>query len=298
MNKRLLSVLIFGLVVSGIASFVLYRLISARMVASANVPTTPIVIATHDLQLGALVKDADVKVIGWTGTPPQGASSRQEDIVGRGVVATIISGEPIIESRLAPKGAGAGLASTIPPGMRAVALSVNDVVGVAGFVVPGMRVDVVVSGNPPGAASATTGMQTRTLLQNIVVLSAGQNIQKDAEGKPIPVQVVNLLVTPDQAETLSLASQETRVRLVLRNPMDNDVAKTSGTAVANLFGSNIKPVSPEAHAPRVPHAARPVTVPVAVQVKPEEKVVLPFIVEIIHGTRKTEVKFQPEEAKQ
>src|SRR6185369_12937897 len=107
----------------------------------------------------------------------------------------------------------------------------------AGFVGPGMRVDILVSGNPPGAAG-NSGTQTRTLLQNIEVLSAGQNIQKDAEGKPQAVQVVNLLVTPEQAETLSLATQEARIRLVLRNPLDNDISKTSGTAVANLFGGS------------------------------------------------------------
>ena len=95
-------------------------------------------------------------------------------------------GEPVLESRLAPKGAGAGLPSMIPPGMRAVAVHVNEVVGVAGFVVPGMRVDVLISGNPP-QGNGNQGTLTKTLLQNIEVLSAGQEFKKDVEGKPISV---------------------------------------------------------------------------------------------------------------
>ena len=129
----------------------------------------------------------------------------------------------------------------LDPG-RAVALKVNDIVGVAGFVTPGMRVDVLIAGNPPNSRNSELGTRTRTILQNIEVLSAGQNIQKDAEGKPVSVQVVNLLVTPEQAETLSLATQET-IRLVLRNPLDNEVTKTPGTALANLFGGDVETCS-------------------------------------------------------
>jgi pilus assembly protein CpaB len=290
MNKRLLSVLLFGVVVASVASFALYKLIAARLVATASTPTVPIVVATRNLPVGYLIKDGDVKLIGWTGTAPSGGSSRPEDILGRGVVAAIIDGEPVVDSRLAPKGGGAGLAATIPSGMRAVALSVNEVVGVAGFVVPGMRVDVLVSGNAPGSNSA--GTQTRTILQNIEVLSAGQNFQKDAEGKPIAVQVVNVLVTPDQAEVLSLASQEMRIRLVLRNPLDREVAKTKGTNVANLFGGDVKPVvvRPAVERKRV---ATPVSRP-PVEIKPPQKTVVPIVVEVIQGTKKTELKFQPE----
>ena len=118
--------------------------------------------------------------------------------------------------------------------MRACAVKVNEIVGVAGFVVPGMRVDVLIAGTLPGA-DRRSDTQVKTILQNIEVLSAGQNYQKDAEGKPVTVQVVNLLVTPDQAEILSLASNETRIQLVLRNPLDKEVAKTIGTAVTEPF---------------------------------------------------------------
>ena len=149
-------------------------------------------------------------------------------------MSPIYEGEPVLGNRLAAAGAGGGFSVTIPNGMRACAVKVNDVVGVAGFVVPGMRVDVLISGSSPNAPGS--GPRVKTLLQNVAVLSAGQNYQKDAEGKPVEVQVVNLLVTPEQAEVLSLASNETRIQLVLRNPLDHETAKTSGSAMSDLFG--------------------------------------------------------------
>ncbi len=153
---------------------------------------------------------------------------KMDDAVGRGVISEIFQGEPILESRLAGIGSGGGLAPTIPQGMRACAVRVDEVVGVAGFVIPGSRVDVLVSGLPPGQ-NQNEGVQTQTLLQNIQVLSAGTDIQKDAEGKPQQVQVVNLLVTPEQAETLSLASNSLKIQLVLRNPLDTQMAKVPPT---------------------------------------------------------------------
>src|SRR5260370_12022264 len=149
-----------------------------------------------------------------------------------------------MENRLAPAGTGGGLAATIPSGMRACAVRGNEVVGVAGFVIPGMGVDVLISGIPPGGNSTASGSKVKTLLQNIQVLSAGANIQKDNEGKPVQVPVVNLLVTPEQAEILSLASNETHIQLVLRNPMDTQVAKPPGTMMSNRFADANAPDAP------------------------------------------------------
>src|SRR5258708_13573407 len=161
---------------------------------------------------------------------------KKENAIGRGVIYNLDLGEAVLESRLAAPGSGGGLAATIPQGMRATAVRVNEVVGVAGFVIPGMRVDVLITGNPPGvAANSGQGSLVRTLLQNIEVLSAGTDIQLDAEGKPLQVQVVNLLVTPAQPEILSLASSETRIHLVLRNPLDPRLHKPPGTAPPHLF---------------------------------------------------------------
>src|SRR2546426_2193082 len=250
MNQRLFSVLIFAFVVSAGASLLLYRLIGARVTANAKQPTAQVIVAARTLGLGTLLRDSDLKMGDWSGPLPRGSLLRKEDVVGRGVMAAIYDGEPILENRLAPKGAGAGLAATIPAGMRAVAVRVNDIVGVAGFVVPGMRVDILISGTPPGTqgSSNQTGTVSRTLLQNLEVLSAGQNFQKDTEGKPVQVQVVNLLVTPEQAEILNLASNETKIQLVLRNPLDTQTAKTPGIALGTLFGAVVKPPA----APRPP----------------------------------------------
>jgi len=190
---------------------------------------------------------------------------------------------------LAAAGSGGGLAATIPEGMRASAVRVDDVVGVAGFVTPGMRVDVLIAGLPPnsGANSARVqdqGTLVKTLLQNIQVLSAGQDIQRDAEGKPHPVQVVNLLVTPEQAETLSLASNQTKIQLVLRNPLDTKIAEVPVTAMANLFGDSTPPP--------------PVKQRIVVKAAPKPVAPPPFSIEVYNGAKKSEQKFSTPEGPQ
>jgi len=292
MNQRLFSVLIFAFVVSAGASLLLYRLIASRVTANAKQPTTQVIVAARTMELGTLIRDSDLKLGDWPGTLPKGSVLRKEDVVGRGVMASIYEGEPVLENRLAPKGAGAGLAATIPAGMRAVAVRVNEVVGVAGFVVPGMRVDILISGTPPGATPAT-GTVSRTLLQNIEVLSAGQNFQKDAEGKPVQVQVVNLLVTPEQAEILSLASNETRIQLILRNPLDTETSKTPGIALINLYGGPVKPAEP-APKPRPVMAHVKISAPVVEPLRPAP----PVMVEVINGAKRVESKFPGAEANQ
>jgi pilus assembly protein CpaB len=290
MNKRFVSVLAFALAVSGVVTLLFYRLIAGRLTEAPKTVTTQVIVATRTLPVGSLIREADLRTESWPGAAPQNAVLKKEDIAGRGVVATIYQGEPVIESRMAPKGAGAGMAATIPTGMRAVAVRVNEVVGVSGFVVPGMRVDILISGIPPNAAPSL-GTLSKTLLQNIEVLSAGQNIQKDAEGKPISVPVVNLLVTPEQAEILSLASSETRIQLVLRNPLDTEVAKTPGTAVANLF-SGQKLALPGASSPK-PRQIAPTPAPAPPVVKEPP----PVVVEVLHGAKRAEATFKrtPEE---
>jgi len=286
-NKRFLSVLVFALVIAGGATLLFYRLVASRISASAPKPVmAQVIVATHNLDVGTLIRDPDLASAGWPGEVPLGAVAKKEDLVGRGVLSAIYKGEPILETRLAPKGAGAGLAATIPPGMRAVAVRVNEIIGVAGYVVPGMRVDVLISGVPPNSR-ADLGTLSKTLLQNIEVLTAGQNMQKDAEGKPITVPVVTLLVTPEQAEILSLAGSQTQVQLVLRNPLDTQIAKTSGTAVANLFsGTKFTGGSPGGEpARRV--APKPKPAPV-VKEKP------PIVVEVYQGNQRQETKFRPE----
>src|SRR6476646_2183800 len=214
MNRRLSTILFAAFVVAAISSYLVYR-IAGRQMHPAQAPTTAIVVAAQDLPIGTLIKDGDLTTTQWMGAPPKGSIVSKEAAIGRGVVSELYQGEPIFDSRLAAAGSGGGMAATIRPGMRACAVRVDDVVGVAGFVTPGMRVDVLVSGTGPGAAPAE-GPKVKTLLQNIEVLSAGTNIQKDNEGKAVKVAVVNLLVKPAQAELLSLASSQMKIQLVLR----------------------------------------------------------------------------------
>jgi len=301
MNKRFLGVLVFAFVVASVASLMLYRLLNRPQTTRAAAAMTQIVLAAHDLELGQVLKEQDVQLADWPGPVPAGATTHPQDLVGRGVITSIYAHEPVIDSRLAAKGAGGGLAAMIPPGMRAVAVRVNEVVGVAGFVVPGMRVDVLISGNRPGG-DGNLGTLTRTLLQNLEVLSAGQDFKKDAEGKPIAVQVVNMLVTPEQAEMLSLATSQTTVQLVLRNPLDRETTKTPGTALSLLFTGDrlhLNDSPPRsAPAPRpagsVQAAPRPV---VQAQAAPPPKKDPPFVMEILSGNKKSEQKFVDGEGK-
>ncbi len=235
------------MLIAGVCAWLVYRIVSVRIGGAKPVATTRVVAAAKDIPLGSVLTAADLATMTLAGTPPKGAIMKPEDAIGRGVITQIAQGEPILDSQLAGLGSGGGLAPTIPQGMRACAVRVDEVVGVSGFVIPGMHVDVLVSGNPPGAA-AEQGVVTQTILQNIQVLSAGTDIQRDAEGKPQQVQVVNLLVTPDQAELLSLASNSLKVQLVLRNPLDTQIAKIPATAMRNLFAGETPAPAPRAAA--------------------------------------------------
>jgi pilus assembly protein CpaB len=297
MYKRFVAVLIFAFIVATGASFALYRLTANQtQLARAAAPTVKLVLASRDLELGTIIRDGDLVLTDWLGEAPEGTSSHAQDFVGRGITNNIYAKEAILESRLAPKGAGGGFAVMIPQGMRAVAVPVNEVVGVAGFVRPGMHVDVLISGTPPSGTGGL-GTLTKTLLQNIEVLSAGQDFKKDAEGKPVAVQVVTLLVTPEQAEQLSLASHQTTIQLVLRNPLDRDVTKPPGVALEQLFnGGKPKPVEAVARARlrRHPPARPPVVAEVAPPPPPPpSKKETPFVMEIISGAKKSEHKFEP-----
>lgn len=245
------------------------------IVASKPIPTTKVVAASTDIKLGTVLTAADLTTTQIAGAPPKGAILKPEDAIGRGVISNIYQGEPIVDSRLAPAGSGGGLAATIPDGMRACAVKVDEVVGVAGFVTPGMRVDVLASGTPPGTDQQ--GTQSRTILQNIEVLSAGTDIQKDAEGKPQQVQVVNLLVTPEQAQTLTLASNQLKIQLVLRNPLDTKVVQVPTTAMGGLFAN------------QAPAPQRRV-----VRIAPKPKAP-EYSIQVMNGSTTTEQKFNASE---
>ena len=288
MNRRLMTIIVVALVMATVASYMVYQLVRARMMAASVPVANRIVVAARNLQTGTLVRASDLSFANWIGAVPKGFSLSPRDLIGRGVVSSIYEGEPVTENRLAAPGAGGGLAATIPNGMRACAVKVNEVVGVAGFVVPGMRVDVLISGSSRDGTGG--GPRVKTILQNVMVLSAGQNYQKDAEGKPIEVPVVNLLVTPEQAEILSLASNETRIQLVLRNPLDNQTATTAGSDMSDLFGG-----SPPHPAP-VNIAVRKVPVAVPQPAAPPLTILQTQRIEVLNGPKRSEATFtKPEE---
>lgn len=279
MNRRLLTILLIAFAIALGCSYVVYRMVGNRIMAAAAQPrATNVLVAANDVKLGSILKSSDLTTTQIVGALPKGAVVKPENAVGRGVLSDIYQGEPILESRLAAPGSGGGLAATIRSGMRACAVKVDEVVGVAGFVTPGMRVDVLISGNPPGTTNVNEGPKVKTLLQNIEVLSAGTDIQKDNEGKPQQVQVVNLLVSPEQAELLSLASNETKIQLVLRNPLDTEVTHPPGSEMTSLF-TDIKPV-PKVRSAAV-HRASGV-----------------YTIEVLNGGKRTEEKFVSGEERQ
>ena len=276
MNRRLLTILLAAFLIASICTFLVYQMVNSRVAAVRPVAATGIVGAKTDIKLGTVLSANDLTTVQIAGGVPSGAILVKDmsRAIGRGVISDLYAGEPIIENRLAAIGSGGGLAATIPPGMRACAVRVDDVVNVSGFVTPGMRVDVLISGTPPGTVSVEQGPVSKTLLQNIQVLSAGTEIQKDPEGKAKPVQVVNLLVTPEDAEKLSLATNFS-IRLVLRNPLDTKVGVVDGTDTKSLFtGMNAAP-PPKPQRAAAPKSAEPPA----------------FSIEVINGSKTSEEKF-------
>jgi pilus assembly protein CpaB len=284
-----MTILLCAFFIAAGASFVVYRLVGKQIGDGAN-RRVNVLVAARDLEIGTLIKAADLKTGTILGEAPKDAVLKLESAVGRGVISPVYTGEPITEKRLALPGSGGGLAATIPPGMRACAVKVNEVVGVAGFVGPGMRVDVLISGSPAGTDTAG-GSKVKTLLQNIEVLSAGANFQRDAEGKPVNVPVVNLLVTPEQAELLSLASNnQTHIQLVLRNPMDRQQVSPPGVEMASLFGSPApKPLVRVAASVTRPGAHPVARADTPKVVKPEPPPML--VIQVINGGKHSEEKF-------
>ena len=156
------------------------------------------------------------------------------EVIGRGIVLPLIQNEPFLPMKLASKEAGAGLPPAIPPGLRAVSVRVNEVIGVAGYVLPGTRVDVVATVSP----TAQHGdMTSKVILTNVQVLAAGTKIEQSENNKPMPVSVVTLLVNPEEAERLTLASSEGKIQLALRNPLDKESPVTRGIRPAALLGA-------------------------------------------------------------
>lgn len=242
MDRRFLTVLGVSLLFALVISSVFYQMTSRANGSKKDekADTRDIVLAAKPMGVGSTVKPADLK-LGKVPVSsfPKTAFSKVEEVVDRPVVSSILVDDPILDGRLGARGSGQGLGPMIPVGMRAVAVRVNDVAGVSGFVLPGMRVDVLVTGRPPNSNATVT----TTCLQNIHVLSAGTTIQADSRGQAIQAPTVTLLVSPEQAETLTLANNEGHIQLVLRNGSDQTIEKTPGRELDDLYGRRLaKPI--------------------------------------------------------
>lgn len=231
--NRLMIGLLGAIGVALLFSTFVYRQFKRASIVTPTV-TQNLVVAAVPLQLGARLDSSNLRVIPWPANQPVvGMFTRLEDCANRAVITNLAENEPVLESKLAPKESGAGLPATIPEGMRAVSVAVNEVVGVAGFVIPGTMVDVLVTGQMPGQNN--NNKITRTILENVRVLAAGQKIEQDREGKPQTVPVITLLVTPDQASALTMGSTEGKIQLALRNTIDTKKNDPSPVLQAVLF---------------------------------------------------------------
>jgi pilus assembly protein CpaB len=259
MRNRIFAVLAVAVLAGTGLAYGTYNIVNNANRPAKTVPmaTQPVVVAASDLSLGAELKADDVTVMQFpTGKTPEGAFTKPEEILGRGLIVSVVKNEPILAAKLASKEAGAGLPPIIPEGMRAVSVRVNEVIGVAGYVLPGTRVDVVATQSP---TNQPTDMTSKVVLANVQVLTSGTRMEQEGEeGKPMQVTVVTLLVTPEQAERLALASTEGKIQLALRNPLDQTAPATPGVKPAILMGTVKAPVMRTASA--APKKGQPVTV--------------------------------------
>jgi len=276
MNRsRLLMIGGLALALGLLVSYTVYNRL--RISAGSNSePSVEVVVAANDLQVGAKLEEHDIRMVRFPQSSiPSKAYTKKSEVLGRGVILPVSQGEFILSSKLAAANAGAGLPSLIPPGMRAVSVRVNDVVSVAGFVQPGSRVDVLATGNP----ATGNDRQTTTVLENVAVIAVGKSLERSTNGESQVAPVITLLVAPDDAQRLTLASQEGRIQLALRNPLDTRREQIGATRSSSLYPG----VTPTAV--NLPKARTRKTIPVTI-VPPSA-----YEVETIRGSKRDETKF-------
>jgi pilus assembly protein CpaB len=265
---------VLALVLGAFASLFAYRTLQQRA-GGIQGDLQDVVVATTDLAVGARIQDRDVRTVRFPADAiPQGVFHRTKSVVGRGVVLPIAQGEFVLPIKLAGENSGSGLPSTIPQGMRAVSVRVSDISSVGGFVQPGTRVDVLMTGNPGGTGEP----QTITVLKNVAVLANGMNMDRSVlrgesqQNAPI----ITLAVSPDNAQKLALATAQGRIQLALRNPMDTSQSEVAAIGMHSLYQKTEAPV-PVFH-PRV----KPVVVKEAPPPSPT--------VEVIKGDKRDTTK--------
>jgi pilus assembly protein CpaB len=280
MNRtRLLMIGVLALALGFLASVYVYKNLQAK---SGGVEAgVEVMVAADDLQVGARVDERDIKVIRIPAADlPPGAPRKRAEVLGHGVIVPISKGEFILPNRLAGQNAGSGLPSLIPPGMRAVSVRVNEVVSVAGFVTPGTRVDVLLTGTPGSGGDE----QTTTVLQNVLVLASGHTLERTSTGEAQNTAVITLEVSPDDAQRLTLASSQGHIQLALRNPLDTRQDDVPSSSSRGLYKG----------------AAAPAVIPVVhhTVIKKETPALPPVstgvTIEVYHGVKKETVKCSEE----
>ena len=274
-RNRTIAVVLISLTMASVAAFAMYQVVQRMPVREVEVANYHVVVASKPLTMGARLTEHDLKVVAWPSrSPVAGSHPDVKEVVNRGLLDSVAENEPLTEDKLAPLEAGAGLSPSIPSGMRAMSVKVNEVVGVAGFVVPGTKVDVLVT------LRRNEESMTRTVVSNVQVLTAGTRYdqEKAKDGEPIPSTVVTLMVSPQDAEKITLAQTEGQVMLALRNPLDTQQTDTQGIRSAALLGQ-------PAPAPviKVVKAA-----PRAVVVQPPAPAPKLYTVEAIRAAKRTE----------
>lgn len=295
MNRtRMMVFALLAIFMSVMVAFVAYRVLKNRLAPPEE--TTQIVVAADKIPIGTRVTDTMLRTASWPKVAPlDGSFTDPAQVVGRGVVISMQPNEPVLESKLAPKEAGAGLTTVIPEGMRAVSVQVNDVIGVAGFVLPGSHVDVIAIGTPEKGGTSDI---SKVFLENVQVLAAGTNVERDANGQPMKVNVVTLLVTPEDAQKLALSTVDSRIQLALRNPLDKDQANPAAVRKEALYGMSSVPVAPAVRPKTtvVRYRPKPPALPaVAAAVTPTASPGRSYTVEVISGTKRETSTFEVRE---
>jgi pilus assembly protein CpaB len=247
-QHRTLIVMAVAVATAALGSYGVYSAVLRMPVREVEVASVQVVVAAQPLQMGTRLHPNHLRVVAWPSrNPVAGAFADPKQLVDRGVIQPIGENEPITTSKVASLEAGAGLPPVIPEGMRAISVKVNEVVGVAGFVVPGTIVDVLVTVR---ATSGQDDPMTRTVVSKVTVLTAGTKYdqEKSKAGEPIPTSVVTLAVLPEDGERITLAQNEGRITLALRNPLDIKATDTKGVKLASLMkGAGPEPVIDRAH---------------------------------------------------
>jgi pilus assembly protein CpaB len=239
-NTRALIMMVAA-VIAGLGAVIIgARWLSQQATSSAN----KLVVAVSDIDLGSRLTPAMLKSVEWpANSMPKGAFTTPAELDSRVLRASVLSGEPVLESKLAPVGSKGGLSAVVAEGKRAMTVRVNDVVGVAGFALPGNYVDIIVNTQEENAKGGSRGDQqiSKTVLEHILVLAVAQESGRD-ETKPKVVSAVTVEVTPEQAEKLDLARSVGTLSLTLRNQVDLKLAGTDGATKAKLLNTPPEPI--------------------------------------------------------